>query len=296
MKILDRYIIRVFLTNYVISFLVLVGLYVVLDMVFNFDELLGMEKQTTQSGLETMIGFVRDAGDYYFYQIFLYFVQLSGIIPIVAAAFTLIRLSHFNELSALLSAGVPLLRVAAPMILCALLLNGLLLVDQELVIPQMIPKLVRKHDEIREVVRNSFPIRAMQDDKKALLFARRFFPSDNPPAMEGVAIVSGSGKDRSLITARSARWSVEYKRWELTDGTVIRDLTHDMRTSEVQREPITEWRSSITPEEVQLYRSGEFVELLSTQRINELLAHAMTYGRIDLARIKHGASRRCSST
>ena len=39
MKILDRYILLSFLKNYLISFMVLIGLYVVLDMVFNFDEL-----------------------------------------------------------------------------------------------------------------------------------------------------------------------------------------------------------------------------------------------------------------
>ena len=39
MKILDRYILIAFLKNYLISLMVLIGLYVVLDMVFNFDEL-----------------------------------------------------------------------------------------------------------------------------------------------------------------------------------------------------------------------------------------------------------------
>ncbi len=39
MKILDRYVILSFLRNYLISFLVLVGMYVVLDMMFNIDEL-----------------------------------------------------------------------------------------------------------------------------------------------------------------------------------------------------------------------------------------------------------------
>ena len=41
------------------------------------------------------------------------------------------RLSRFNELTALLAAGIPLLRIAAPVILVAVVLNGLLLVDQE---------------------------------------------------------------------------------------------------------------------------------------------------------------------
>ena len=74
-------------------------------------------------------------------------MHLSGIIPVVAAAFTLMRLSRFNELTAMLAAGVPLLRIAMPIILVSLVLNALLLVDQEIVIPRMIPKLTREHDE-----------------------------------------------------------------------------------------------------------------------------------------------------
>jgi hypothetical protein len=38
MKILDRYVLISFLLNYVIAFMVLVGLYVVLDMAFSLDE------------------------------------------------------------------------------------------------------------------------------------------------------------------------------------------------------------------------------------------------------------------
>ncbi len=43
MKILDRYILVSFLKNWLISFMVLVGMYMVLDMVFNFDELVAMK-------------------------------------------------------------------------------------------------------------------------------------------------------------------------------------------------------------------------------------------------------------
>jgi lipopolysaccharide export LptBFGC system permease protein LptF len=89
---------------------------------------------------------------------------LSGIIPVVAASFTLIRLTRFNELTAILAAGVPLLRIAAPIILAAVVLNGLLLLDQELIIPRIIPKLTRSHDEVRMTGAKTFQIRTMRDD------------------------------------------------------------------------------------------------------------------------------------
>ena len=284
MSILDRYIIRSFLKNYILSFLVLVGLYVALDMIFNFDELLETQQRAGASGLASIVGIVRSAADYYFYQSFLYFAQLSGIIPVVAAAFTLLRLSRFNELSAILAAGIPLLRVAAPIILCALLLNGLLILDQELVIPNMIPKLVRAHDEVSSEGKNAFPIRAMLDDQRNLLFAREFYPASNPPTMKSVAVLKrGQSTYGSLITARSATWDPARKLWKLEGGVSLNDLA----LLRPRRAELSQLQTSITPEEIQLYRRGEFVSLLSTKHVNELLDRKRTYGKADLVRAKH---------
>jgi len=282
MRILDRYIVGSFLRNYVLSFLVLVGLYVVLDMVFNFDELLETQSRAGASGLQTLLGIVRDAGDYYFYQVFLYFAQLSGIIPIVAASFTLLRLSHNNELSALLSAGVPLLRVAAPMVLAALVLNALLVVDQELLIPRMIPKLVRKHDEVRHAQRNSFAIRAIQDDQRALLTCR-FFPAHDPPMMRGLSMLQPAPHS-ALVTASAAYWDGSANLWRLEEGRLMAGLAPEATARE---QPLQTLRTSITPEELHLYHSGEYVEYLSSQRINQLLARPHGYAKIDLVRAKH---------
>src|SRR5271170_6224484 len=148
MKLLDRYVLVLFLKNYLISLTVLIGMYVVMDMVLRFNDIVSVGKQAGGTGLTSVWTTLADVGGYYFYQCFAIFVQLSGIIPVVAAAFTLMRLSRFNELTALLAAGVPLLRVAAPVILVAVILNGLLLIDQELIIPEMIPKLIREHGEV----------------------------------------------------------------------------------------------------------------------------------------------------
>src|SRR5439155_12783489 len=178
MKILDRYVLVSFLKNYLISFMVLIGLYIVLDMVFNFDELAEVQARTSAGGVASVLLLLRSIGDYYFFQTFKIFVHLSGIIPIVAAAFTLIRMTRFNELTASLAAGVPLLRTAMPIILAAMVLNVLLVIDQELLIPQIIPKLVRKHDEIQQSGGGgkSFVVRAMQDDADGLLNAARYHP------------------------------------------------------------------------------------------------------------------------
>ena len=89
MKLLDRYVLFLFIKNYLISLAVLIGMYVVMDMVLQFNNIVTVSKQVNGSGLETFLTTLQDVGGYYFYQCFAIFTQMSGIIPVVAAAFTL---------------------------------------------------------------------------------------------------------------------------------------------------------------------------------------------------------------
>src|SRR5688572_17992835 len=99
MKIIDRYVLWTFLKNYLISLMVLIGMYVVLDMVFNFEELADIKgKGAAGEGSGGVMQTLYNIGYYYSYQSFIIFVYVSGMVPVVAAAFTLMRLSRFNEL------------------------------------------------------------------------------------------------------------------------------------------------------------------------------------------------------
>src|SRR3954462_12328144 len=95
MKILDRYVLLTFLKNYLISFMVLIGLFIVLHLVFNFDELFEAQSKTgPTTGLGSFLTVLYIIWDYYFYQVFLIYAQLSGVIAVVAAAFTFVRFSR----------------------------------------------------------------------------------------------------------------------------------------------------------------------------------------------------------
>jgi lipopolysaccharide export LptBFGC system permease protein LptF len=288
MKILDRYVIATFLKNYFIALFVLIGMYVTLDMVFNFDELVQVQdRAAVSSGVDSAIIVIKAAADYYFYQLFTIFVQLSGMIPVVAAAFTLIRFSRFNELSAMLSSGVPLLRVASPIIIVSLVLNGLLLLDQELLIPSIIPKLVRTRQEAgQETTSKDFQIPAMQDEHNAILNVARYRPGERPVMYE-FTLVERDKADRATakIVASRADWDPKTKSWLLSDGVRTDGLLY--QTSRKIDDTIALYHSNITPEEINLYRSGNYVELLSTHRIDELLARPQSYGTLALLRVKH---------
>ncbi|HEX8523636.1 MAG TPA: LptF/LptG family permease [Tepidisphaeraceae bacterium] len=288
MRILDRYILWNFIKNYVISFMVLIGLYIVLDMVFNFDELAEVQNRGGAGGVESAVSLLKGLVDYYFYQSFLIFAHLSGIIPLVAAAFTLIRMQRFNELTASLAAGVPLLRTAMPIVLAAVVLNALLVVDQEILIPRMIPKLTRKHDEVQQVGVRTYAIPSMQDEQNGILRASRYHPASATelPFMEYFDVIQRDEEGNAVahVSADRADWDHANRRWRLTRGTLVTGLQPG---SELKRTPCPFYESNVTPDEVSLYHSSGYTELLSTPRINQLLARPKSYGMIDLLRVKH---------
>jgi lipopolysaccharide export system permease protein len=269
----------------------------VMDMVFNFNHMIDVQ---SASGPETqsLWGTLYDIVDFYFYQCFLIFVQLSGIIPVVAAAFTLMRFSRFNELTAMLAAGVPLLRIAAPIILVSVVLNGLLLVDQELVLPLMIPKLMRDHDEVHKGPRGYYSIESMQDASGGLVYAARYFPmpADKPAYMLDLDVVERATKEKTVggvtrtvlvptghLQADEAHWNPDTQQWDLSNGRYVTGLEGEHPAAR----NVAVYKSNVTPEEIALYRSGSFVELLPTHRIDQLLNRPNMYGKMDLLRVKH---------
>lgn len=304
MKIFDRYIVVSFLKNYALSFVVLVGLYIALDMVFNFDELArgaaggAAAADAPTSGLAHVATVIWTIADYYFYQMFAFFVQLSGVIPVVAAAFTLVRMMRLNELTAMLAAGVPMLRIAAPVVAVGMVMSLLLVADQELIIPGIAHKLVREHDEAGKTRQSSFPITALEDSAGSLLLASRYTPPGYdldgrwlPPQMKEVDIIE-FGPDKkpvAHIQGREAIYDIRAsgegsKTWKLIGATRQTGLNP---ADPVRTSAVSEWKTNLGPNEIALYKRSNSVEFLSTRQIDTLLEHPRNYGTVPLLRVKH---------
>lgn len=287
MTLIDRHIAWSFVKNYLLSFFVLVGMYVVLDMIFNFDEF-AQVRAKLGAEMESAGSFFAYVGDFYLYQVLLYFVHLSGIIPVVAAAFTLMRMIRFNEVSALLSAGVPLLRLAVPIVAVSVVLSAVLWIDQEWIIPNVTHKLVRKHDHgTGRTSLDYFAIAGMGDGSGGILFAGRYYPSRYPPVLEKMSLVQRDERGQPVrqVKAERAQWDPVHKRWKLEGGYVDTNIAPDKPLLRTER--ISVWETAINPEEIQLFRSGDYVELLATKHIDELLKRPLSYGRENLLRVKY---------
>jgi lipopolysaccharide export LptBFGC system permease protein LptF len=286
---IDKYVLSSFLKNYIISFFVLIGLYVVLDMVFNFDEFVQVSGREAGDDAGTIFQTVRLISSFYFFQAFRIFNYLAGVIPVVATAFTLMRMSRFNELTALLAAGRPLLRVAAPIIGAALALNiVLLVVNQELIVPSLIERLTRDRGQNDSSLDNRV-LRAMPDGPDKLLFAGRYTPgnSTTPATIEVLDVLAKVEDKRTHLIADRATFDPSINGWRLENGSLSEIVKPGTGRGGDSVPQAVYTGEGVNPETIALFLSrGDFVDLLSTSRISELLAQNTGVGRIDLMRVR----------
>jgi len=186
-KTLDRYIVRSFLGSALLWFVCCMALRIITDLFVNMDEF-----------LEGDAGFhvtVLRIGWYYALHALEYVTQIGGVVIVLSAAFTLARMNHTNELTAILASGQSLHRVVWPIILCAMLLGGFIIIDQEFLMPPLKELLARGRDDIIEG-KERFPVYLMTDGNRTLLYSERLFP-DERKMQRPMFIFLSSGKSLS---------------------------------------------------------------------------------------------------
>lgn len=286
MKTLDRYILKIFFSSYVLSLCVVISLYVVLDLFVNLDEF-------TENG-KPIYMVARDISDYYVFNVPLYFSQLSGVITAFAACWTLARLARQNELVAILASGTSLYRVAMPVVLASLCMNLLLVVDQEFLLPKVAPKLARERDDVEGA--RSYGVWCVREGENRLLSAQLFQPREK--RIRGLIIMelNQQANQRAqlgdVITATKARWDEKRHGWALEDRgmrikvaeAVAGGITSE---AEVTRIPLDFYPCQLTPEELLARQNAQWIQFLSVRDLNEMQKRP-DVNLTQIAQIKHG--------
>lgn len=135
MRILDRYILRAFIKGLIISFVSLAGLYVVIDLFNNFEELANYSEQSGS--------FAATVARYYGPRILLFFDQISNTLALLAAVTATVRLQGTNELTAIMAGGIPKSRIVRPLIGAAVVVSLLAVANREWALPQLRGQLLR---------------------------------------------------------------------------------------------------------------------------------------------------------
>ena len=267
MKILDKYVAKNFLVGYAIVFMVLMGLITIVDLFVNLDEF------AESSELGSMEVFNRVL-TYYSAQSALYFRECAGFITVIAAVFSLGRMTKNNELIAIMASGVSLKRVIAPIIVLAVILIGLLIVDQEFIIPRLANKLVKSHDAIGGG--EKYAVWFMKDSQGTLICTKEY-DEDNKKMLAPAFILrrqtqTDKWETYGLIKADYATYDYDNKRWILTNGRRIDTRIDASEDSEMSYKPTPTpfYETDLSPDVVPLKRQEGYLDLLSLSQLTDL--------------------------
>ncbi len=280
MKILDKYVVKNFLIGYAIAFCVLIGLRIIIDLFANLDDF-------TQHADLSALTVMKNILLFYGLNITLYFREFAGMITVVAASFSFGKMVRSNELVAVMASGVSLKRVIAPIVVLALLLTGVLVIDQEFIIPPIADKLVRGHEDIPG--QESYNVWFISDGKGSLISSRRFDVETS--TLDNPTIITRRKKANSYIwevtgriDAEKAVYNSETGGWDLFNGRFIE------KGSTKGAQPIAFYASDITPKDIRVRLKSEYKTLLSWRQLTDLVAQAeqgKIQGSLQLYRQKH---------
>jgi lipopolysaccharide export system permease protein len=147
MLILDRYLLRQFMQNFVICFLSLTGVYVVFDAFTNLEAFLHTAKGSQ---------LLRVMGSYYAYQSVFFFDRTSNLLVLMSAMFTVAWIQRHNEMTALMAAGVSRIRIVAPVIGAAVAITLLATINREVIMPRFREQLAQRPGDLRGNVAQEF--------------------------------------------------------------------------------------------------------------------------------------------
>jgi len=283
LRTLDRYLLRSFVSNYVLSLFVLISLYVVLDLFVNLDEFTKDNKGFVEA--------ILDIFDYYIYNVPVYFSQLSGVIATFAACLTLARMQRLNEITAFLASGTSTYRLAAPIVVAGLVMNLLLVANYEVILPGIAPKLARTRDDVEGA--KVHEVWFVRDGENRLISAKQFSPKEQRIGkllvMELSPDPGDKGALRDVVLADKADWNQEKRGWDLTNGlrfSVAAQGEGVFGRNWMVKERVAFYDSTLVPDDIKLRQTTQWLAFLSTSQLNALAEHGEV-DRLRVAQIKH---------
>lgn len=134
MTIVDRYLLLLFLKIFLVCFVSFTGLFVVIHLFSNLDELATLSKQD---------GWFQLMWDFYGPRVAEVFDKSSAVWTLVAAVFAVSLMQRRREMTAIEAAGITKSRILRSVFVCAIVIVGLSMATREFVIPRVKDRLVR---------------------------------------------------------------------------------------------------------------------------------------------------------
>jgi lipopolysaccharide export system permease protein len=290
MTLLDRYIIRQYLTNIVALFVLLFAIVIVIDFSLNFDEYMKVAgkmhglPEAARPGLAEAATAGYLVFDLWWPRLFLLFNFLLGLVLVGAMGFTCAQMNRHREFVAILAGGISLHRVARPIVFVAIALTAVAAVNREAVIPRLAPLLTREKGEAgsRAMLVKSQPLCA--DGRGRLFFARSVDLNAN--TIDGLWVWERD--EAGLMTRRITAEHARYKdgKWELENGVAESRQTGDPTTTSRVLEKVATLETDMDPTALRLRRFEGYSNNLSLRQLTELVGNLSEQPQPPVARLE----------
>jgi lipopolysaccharide export system permease protein len=219
LTILDRYVIRSFLYSYLVCLVALLGLSVVFDAFLRIRDFMEAAQAMGPS-----LGVLSLMVQYYSVRLPVIFHLISPAIMLTAAMFSMAQLNKNNELVPMRAAGISLYRTLVPLFIFAILITGVLVIDQEVLIPRLIPY-IKEAEAMLTGAHETSVTRVDLDDESGnhwkIMQYERF-----EHRMKGDVLITsywpGTAAVRTVVKAQTAIWKRSaadgVPRWHLSEG------------------------------------------------------------------------------
>lgn len=207
-KLLDRYVLGIFLPALAMFTLTLLFLFIAVDFASKLGKFLELR------GI-SLIAFVTA---FYAARIPMLLVILLPSVLLFAPTFTVIKLARANEILPIAASGISLRRMSVPFIAAAFLGSlGMAAID-EFILPRVGDEISKTEDILSG---GNMRYNVEDYDGQAKLFATQFFP-DSVRLVGDVrfTLLDADMHPHEIILADEARWDAKRKRWVAFKGTV----------------------------------------------------------------------------
>ena len=127
MGIIDRYVLQLFLKVLAVCFVSFTGLFIIVDAFGNLEEFL--EFGAKRGSLLLVVV------EYYGARTLSFFDRTSSLLAMISSMFVLTWMQRSNELTAVMAAGVPKMRIVKPLLAAAVSVSLLAVVNRECFVP-----------------------------------------------------------------------------------------------------------------------------------------------------------------
>ena len=134
MTIVDRYLCSVFLSTFLICFLSFAGLFTVVHLFSNLDEL---------NTIADKVGWAVVFQEFYLPRVADIYDKSTGVLILISAVFAVSLLQRRREMTAMEAAGLTKLRILRPIFVLSIIFVGLTIANREFLIPRLKAQLVR---------------------------------------------------------------------------------------------------------------------------------------------------------